>query len=388
MNHTPTLALGRKASRIRRQLQLSILKALLQEDKNPLKALKLLKQLRAFRRKQQGQERIFKFVKSGQRNFWSSELPGFPSPQFDHVIKSEVVRFLPSSQLNGTRPALQTIIWGITNRCPLKCEHCYDWENIEANDRLSLEELFEVLKSIEAAGIRHVQFSGGEPLARYNDLVALLREASKKMDCWLLTSGFGLTASKAKGLKDAGLIGVNISLDHWNEENHNAFRRNAHSFEWVEKAVSHCREAGMMVSLSLCATREFVSNENLWKYFSQAKEWGVHFIRILEPRAVGSYTGKEVHLNSESIGIISGFFHKLNTDPSFRQFPIVNFFGYHQREIGCMGAGNRYLYIDANAEVHACPFCRGSKGNVLKAPFPEIVSKIWEAGCHFFRDQH
>ncbi len=388
MNKTPELIWGKRAAWIRRKLHFNILKFMLREHKSPLKALRALNHLMAFRQKQQGLEKIFKFVKSDGRYFWSSEVPGFPSPRLAHVIKSELARHHPSLPgTNGSPPSMVTLIWGITNRCPLSCSHCYDWENIEAKDSLSLDQLFEVLRHIESEGLKHIQFSGGEPLARFNDLLELIGLASKQMDCWLLTSGFGLTQEKAQALKEAGLLGANISLDHWDEAKHNAFRRNEHSFEWVKKSVRNCREAGLMVSLSLCATREFVSKENLYAYARLAKDWGVHFIRILEPRAVGSFAGKDVQLPGENISIISAFFNQLNTDPGFRQFPIVNFFGYHQREIGCMGAGNRYLYIDANAEVHACPFCRGSKGNVLKAPFAETLAAIRKTGCHFFKNQ-
>jgi MoaA/NifB/PqqE/SkfB family radical SAM enzyme len=387
MIKTPKLIWGWRARWVRRHLHFNILKSLLQVYKNPVKAIKALKRFIDFRRKQQGLERIFKFVKSDDRYFWSSEVPGFPSARLADVLRSELARQSIVKGPNGRQPSLLTLIWGITNRCPLNCSHCYDWENIDAKDSLNLGQLLEVLRRLEAEGIRHIQFSGGEPLARFDDLEVLLREASKKMDCWLLTSGFGLTAEKARALKQAGLLGANISLDHWNPAKHNAFRRNDHSFEWVKKAVRNCREAGLMVSLSLCATREFVNQENLMAYAELARGWGVHFIRILEPRAVGSFAGQDVHLSGESITTISSFFRQLNSDINFRQFPIVNFFGYHQREIGCMGAGNRYVYIDAKAEVHACPFCRGSKGNVLKAPFDETLAAIRQTGCHFFINQ-
>lgn len=387
MGKNPELIFGKRAGWIYRRLHFNILKVLFQIHLQPVKALKSLKQLIEFRKKQQGLERIFKFVKFNERYFWSSELPGFPSSQLKHFLKNEIARQQPCHKKIGDAANLHTIIWGITNRCPLNCSHCYDWDNIEAKDRLSLGELIEILKIFEDHGVRHLQFSGGEPLTRFNDLVALIKKASELMDCWLLTSGFGLSAEKARYLKEAGLLGVNISLDHWRAEKHNAFRRNDKSFDWVKSAVENCREAGLMISFSLCATREFVTTENLMAYATLAKESGVHFIRVLEPRAVGNFAGEDVELTAKSIATLSEFFHQLNSNPVFRQFPIVNFFGYFQREIGCMGAGNRYVYVDAKGEVHACPFCRGSKGNILEKPFPEIVADLRETGCHFFRNE-
>jgi MoaA/NifB/PqqE/SkfB family radical SAM enzyme len=125
---------------------------------------------------------------------------------------------------------VQTIFWGITNRCPLHCSHCYDWDNISTNDKLSLNQLMDVLDVLRSQGIRHVQFSGGEPMARFNDLLRIVRIASADMECWLLTSAYGFTASAANELKSAGLLGVNISLDQWQEEKHNDFRHNGSQF--------------------------------------------------------------------------------------------------------------------------------------------------------------
>ena len=287
----------------------------------------------------------------------------------------------------GELPKLQTLIWGITNRCPLSCQHCYEWDNIAQSDSLDLEALKKILNIFKANGIRHIQFSGGEPLARFNDLIELIKEASPTMDCWLLTSGFGLTREKALSLKKAGLTGVNISLDHWDAKFHNSFRNNDKSYAMAVDAVQNCLDADIIVSLSLCATREFVTEENLMKYATLAKNLRVHFIRILEPRAVGKFSRQHVNLEKHQVALLSDFTIRLNADPQYNDYPIIAFFGYHQRLMGCFGAGNRYIYADPNGDVHSCPFCRGKMGNLLNEPFMNIMEKVKGMGCHEFKNQ-
>jgi len=113
----------------------------------------------------------------------------------------------------------------------LSCQHCNERDIIGQNDRLDLAALKKILDVFKSHGLSHIQFSGGEPLARFNDLAELIREASPSMDCWLLTSGYGLTRVKAITLKEAGLTGVHIRLDHWDPQLYNNFRNNNKCFD-------------------------------------------------------------------------------------------------------------------------------------------------------------
>ncbi|WP_167616750.1 radical SAM/SPASM domain-containing protein [Maribellus sediminis] len=382
----PELINGRKVWFLVRRLRVFIFWQILKVNRNPLTAVREVKRLKKLRSSVHGDQRIRKLVKSGRLYYWVTDFPGLPSTNLKKVMQQE---FFRNKGVTGSgNPAMipqQTIIWGITNRCQLQCSHCYDWDNIDSRDHLSLDQLKEILQKIEKQGIRHVQLSGGEPLTRFNDMISILEEAASRIDFWLLTSGFGLTEEKARALKKAGLVGANISLDHWEEDEHNRFRNNPRSFEWVLKAVENCRKAGILVSLSMCATREFTSKENLEKYIQLAKNIGAHFIRILEARQVGRFSDKRVHLGKDRIDMISDFVIRMNNDPQFNDYPIVVFYGYHQRKLGCMGAGNRYLYIDANGDFHACPFCRGRRGNALTGSFNSSIEKLRSEGCQAFK---
>jgi len=334
------------------------------------------------RRKIHGNKFVLKYVQADKRYFTALNVPGWPSAAFDSFIKHEFAR------TNGSAPKhhiLHTAIFSITSRCSFHCKHCFEWNNISSKEILSMEELKFIQQKLHNQGISHLQYSGGEPLSRMDALVELLSYRQENVDYWILSSGYKMTRESARLLKDKGLTGAVISLDHWNEEEHNSFRRNPDSFYWVREAVRNCREVQMASALSICATREFISEQNLWKYADLARSWGVGFIRILEPRQVGFYKGKDVLLSGSHTSILEKFFLEINSKRKYRKYPVVMYPGYHQRKIGCVGAGNRYIYIDSKGDIHACPFCHDQKGNALRDTLQDSISLLKEAGCHMFK---
>lgn len=324
-----------------------------------------------------------RYVKAGNRFYLSCMSAGWPSPAFTKFIQNELVRVLPFSKRKNY---LQILILAITRKCGLRCEHCFEWNNLGSKEVLEFLDLKRIIHDFQDRGISLIQLSGGEPLNRFNEMLELLRTAKPGTDFWLVTSGSGLSLKRARQLKHAGLTGVTISLDHWSEEAHNKFRKNAKSFQWVQEAVLNCHKAGLSASLSLCATKKFVSNDNLWKYLRLAKGMGAGFVRILEPRQAGRYTGKDVALSEEQVEQLKEFYLSVNSDSRFRTWPILLYPGYHQRQYGCFGAGERFLYIDSKGEMHACPFCRESTGNVLATPVDVCIKRMATmTGCLQFK---
>jgi MoaA/NifB/PqqE/SkfB family radical SAM enzyme len=350
--------------------------------KNPVTSLKVLAIISSKRKTIQGHQRVRKYIKSGDRYFFSDDIPGWPSAAFNGYFTGEIIR---ASGLNGMRVPLSTVFFAITSKCPMRCKHCYEWNNISQNEYLSIENLKEIIKKIKDFGAYHIQLSGGEPLERMDDLIVLTDYSCEGVDLWLNTSGFGLTLERALSLKKAGLTGAEISLDHWDEYEHNGFRGNEKSFFWVREALKNCREAGILTSLSLCATNTFVSSENLLKYAELAMKWEVRFIRILEPKEAGRYEGKEIGLSLDKITLLEEFFIDSGSPVKVPEYPLISYPGYYQRRIGCLGAGNRYLYIDSKGDIHACPFCQRSAGNAISDRIEDVVSDLKTIGCHEYK---
>jgi len=305
-----------------------------------------------------------KIVKLNGRYYHYLYAPGYPSSAFDKYIEAELHRIIPIRKKTNR---LTFIIFAITKKCPLQCEHCLEWNNLNKSESFNLNELKGVISRFQQDGISQFHLSGGEPMVRIKDLEQIIRYGSGKSEFYVLTSGFNFTYDNAKSLKDAGLTGVIISLDHFDSQLHNKFRGFKNSFQDVIKAVHIAHEFKLLITLSICVTRSFVNWDNLMKYAKLAKQLDVAYIQLLEPKAVGHYAGQDVSLQKDQLDILNNFYHTLNFDPAYADYPIIVYHGYHQRTVGCFSAGNRMLYIDSEGYVNACPFCHTKNFNIRDA---------------------
>ncbi len=105
----------------------------------------------------------------------------------------------------------------VTDRCNLRCIYCMPKEGIDwvpHEDVLSFEELVHLIRLLAPLGIRRLRLTGGEPLVRAGlpGLIARLHDVEGIEEINLTTNGI-LFGPMARDLKDAGLHGVNFSLD-------------------------------------------------------------------------------------------------------------------------------------------------------------------------------
>ncbi len=326
---------------------------------------------------------LYKAVRVGEQVFIQMTFPYIGGNAGKLLVLNELNKNIP---IAGRSPGLNTLILAITKKCSLQCEHCFEWDNLNQREQLSVADVTGIIKKFQTYGIASIELSGGEPLNRFDDLIQILAESDTgSSDFWLLTSGYRLRAEKAVALKEAGLVGVSISLDHWDAASHDHFRGLEGSFEWVGKAVEHARAAGLAVCLTLTAVRTFCTEENLWQYARLARHWGAHFIRILEPRAVGHFKEQDVLLSPSEIEVLETFVQKIQQGRAFRDFPMVEYYAAYQRQKGCSGAGKRFLYVDTDGDMHACPFCPNTCGNACKDAVEEGIDRMQRAsGCHAY----
>lgn len=324
-----------------------------------------------------------KAVRVGSRYYVQMSLPGYGTESLKALSVNELNRHVP---IPDHGHGLNTLLLAITKKCSLQCAHCFEWDNLNQHEQLSPEDVLNIIRKFQSTGVASIELSGGEPLNRYADLLLIVRESdTDSTDFWLVTSGYRLTLERAIELKAAGLTGVCVSLDHWDAASHDAFRGMEGSFHWAMQAAKNAKAAGMVVSFGLTALRDFCTQDHLMRYAQLAHEQGAHFIRILEPRAVGHFAGKEVELRPHERGVLEVFMKTLQTKKAYRDFPIVEYYAAYQRRAGCSGAGQRFLYVDTDGDMHACPFCQNKCGNVLCDGIETGRQRMVQAsGCHVY----
>ncbi|MEP6467237.1 MAG: hypothetical protein ABJB05_13090 [Parafilimonas sp.] len=149
----------------------------------------------------------------------------------------------------------------------------------------------------------------------------------------------------------------------------------------MEKAVANARTQKLVVCLSLCATNEFISENNLVQYAELAKHWGVSFIQLLEPKAVGHYAGKDVYLDKDKISLLEDFYATYNYNKAYVDYPSIVYHGFYSRRIGCGAGGKHYVYIDTGGDVHNCPFCQRKLFSALHDPIDKNITAMMNGGC-------
>ena len=349
---------------------------------HPFKSVEAIRKLTELKRKVLGEFNVSKIIKVDGRYFINMNGPGLFSKGYALDYTSELNRIYKRKP----QTALKVLLFAITNRCTYKCIHCYEWNNLKNKDTLSDESVLHIMKRFQDRGVGQIQLGGGEPMLRYKTILKLLKESDNSSDTNIVTSGFQFTYERALELKKNGLTSVTISLDHFEPEKHNNFRGYKDSFKWVIDAVKNAKSANLLVNLSLCATKEFVSEDNLQTYADLAKKMGIAFIWIIEPHTAGRYSGQDVKLSANQIDILQAFYEHKNFDPAYADYPGVAYPAYHQRRVGCFGSGNRFLYIDSNGNLKSCPLCGFSHGNAETADIDEAIKSMQKSGCEPFKD--
>jgi MoaA/NifB/PqqE/SkfB family radical SAM enzyme len=365
---------------IRQFIWLNILGIAIQKFKNPVTAFKKVKALKQLRNKTRNNKMLPKYARSGNRFFVNFNTPGWPSKAFNRYVVHQLGRFNETDPLTS----IHTLVFAITKKCGFQCEHCFEWMNLNKPETLSREELLLIIHRFQQLGVCQVQLSGGEPLNRLNDIYYLLDNAPKGIDYWLYSTGYSLTPEKAQLLKQHGLTGITISLDHCDEEKHNTFRGVKDAYDRALKAVAYARDAGLIVCFSVCATKEFTSKENLFQYAELAKQHGVSFIQILEPKAVGHYADKDVALLPQHQALLEDFTNALNYNTSYKHYPTIVYHEYNSRRFGCSGSATDYVYADTDGDIHNCPFSQRKLFSAFDDALPDLLQQMKTKGCAAF----
>ncbi|KAK5110478.1 hypothetical protein LTR62_005829 [Meristemomyces frigidus] len=178
----------------------------------------------------------------------------------------------------------------LTERCNLRCLYCMPEEGIQLqapSTQLTTAEVFYLSQLFVSQGVNKIRLTGGEPTVR-KDIVPLmqrlgsLRSAGLK-ELALTTNGISLWR-KLDAMAEAGLTGVNISLDTLDPFQFQLLTRRQ-GFDAVMKSINRVQEMnrlGAAIKLKInCVVMRGLNDHQILPFVEMTREQDVE-VRFIE----------------------------------------------------------------------------------------------------------
>lgn len=313
------------------------------------------------------------------------------------VIKHNIKGDLPPQLLQFSDKNRPLVVWNTTNRCNLRCKHCYiDAEDHNYKNELSTEEAETFIRDLAQMGAPVLLFSGGEPLMR-KDIFELGQLATELgLRAVISSNGTLIDDETAKKIKAAGFQYVGISIDGA-PETHDDFRNKKGAFDDAMRGVKACLNNGVKTGLRFTVNK--YNQQDLPEIFEIIKREGIprfcmyHLVyagrgeQMMEMdtsveetrRILELVTEKTIELHDAGVEAeilttdnhADGIFllNQIRKKQPHRSEEIIKLLEMHG---GC-SAGTKFANVDPQGNVHPCQFWQDySVGNVRERPFSEI----------------
>lgn len=173
----------------------------------------------------------------------------------------------------------------ITDRCDLRCRYCMPAEGIEkvSMDRiLTYEEMLRICRAAAGMGVNRFKVTGGEPLVR-KGCISFVRELKQipGVEQVTLTSNGQQLGGAVEGLAEAGVDGLNISVDSLREDRYR-FITGGGDLSKTLAAIDESIAAGIPTKVNCLLQKQFNEDEiRDFAAFAFEKGIDVRFIEIM-----------------------------------------------------------------------------------------------------------
>lgn len=280
------------------------------------------------------------------------------------------------------------IPWAIlldpTSACNLHCTGC--WAAEYGNKlNLSFDEIDDIIMQGKELGIYMYIYTGGEPLVRKDDLIAL---CNKHSDCEFLcfTNGTLIDEDFADEMLRVKNFIPAISVEGFEEATDS--RRGKGTFKKVEKAMKILKERHLIFGVSCCYTSQNLDSVSSEEFLDQIIEWGAKFIWYFHYMPVGKDAVPELMCTPEQREYMFRHIRELRMrKPLF----VMDFQNDGEYVEGCIAGGRRYLHINANGDVDPCVFIHYSDANIREMSLLDALQSPLFKAYHDgqpFNDNH
>ena len=253
-----------------------------------------------------------------------------------------------------------------TSACNMHCTGCWA---AEYGNRLNLtfEELDSIVTQGKELGTYMYIFTGGEPLVRKQDILAL---CEKHSDCEFLsfTNGTLIDEDFCREMLRVKNFVPAISLEGFEEANDS--RRGEGCYAKVQQAMALLKAHKLPFGISACYTSRNYADISSEVFFDSLIDAGALFVWFFHYMPVGAGAAPQLlptpDQRTEVYRRIRAF---RKTKPIFS----MDFQNDAQYVGGCIAGGRRYLHINARGDVEPCVFIHYSNVNIRSCTLLEAL---------------
>lgn len=183
----------------------------------------------------------------------------------------------PQMAASGLNPPLW-LLAELTYRCPLHCVFCYNPVDFASHTtEMDTDTWLRVLNQGREMGAVQCGFSGGEPLLR-DDLEILVAEA-RRLGYYtnLITSGVGLTPTRAAALKAAGLDHIQLSFQD-SAKDINDFLTHTRTYELKQQVAKTIQDLGWPMVMNVVIHR--LNIDHIGRIIEMAADLGAEYLEL------------------------------------------------------------------------------------------------------------
>lgn len=255
------------------------------------------------------------------------------------------------------------IPWAIlldpTSACNLHCTGCWA---AEYGNRLNLsfDEIDSIITQGKELGVYMYIYTGGEPLVRKHDLIAL---CEKHSDCVFLsfTNATLIDEDFAKEMLRVKNFIPAISVEG-GKAVHDG-RRGIGSYDKVVHAMNILKENRLPFGISCCYTSQNIDSVASEDFVDQMIHWGASFVWYFHYMPVGNDAVPELMPSAQQREYM---YHTIRRYRDTKDIFSIDFQNDGEYVDGCIAGGRRYLHINANGDVDPCVFIHYSDSNIRK----------------------
>ena len=253
-----------------------------------------------------------------------------------------------------------------TSACNMHCTGCWA---AEYGNRLNLsfEELDSIVTQGKELGTYMYIFTGGEPLVRKQDVIAL---CEKHSDCEFLsfTNGTLIDEDFCREMLRVKNFVPAFSLEGFEAANDS--RRGEGAYQKVQKAMALLKAHKLPFGISACYTSANYADISSEAFFDSIIDAGALFVWFFHYMPVGSGAAPQLLPTPEQRTEV------YNRIRAFRKSkPIFSMDFQNDAEYvgGCIAGGRRYLHINARGDVEPCVFIHYSNVNIRNCTLLEAL---------------